>query len=36
MKQNESLNIIDSNETIVKMFKVEESIYFQRINKGVF
>ncbi|HAA21356.1 MAG TPA: LuxR family transcriptional regulator [Cytophagales bacterium] len=31
-----SFNIIESDETIVKMFEVDDRIYFQRINQGVF
>ncbi|MEL6535465.1 MAG: triple tyrosine motif-containing protein [Bacteroidota bacterium] len=31
-----TFNIIESDETIVKMFEVEGRIYFQRINQGVF
>ncbi len=34
--KDETVNIIDSDETIVKMFKVNESVYFQRKNKGLF
>ncbi|GAA4275628.1 helix-turn-helix and ligand-binding sensor domain-containing protein [Aquimarina mytili] len=31
-----SVNIIESDDTITKMFKVDQSIYFQRINQGIF
>lgn len=31
-----SVNTIDSNSTITKMFNVDQSIYFQRIGKGIF
>ncbi len=33
---NETINIIDSDHTITKMFKVGQNIYFQRIGEGVF
>ncbi len=33
---DKSVNTIDSNSTITKMFKVGQSIYFQRIDKGIF
>ncbi len=31
-----TLNTIDSNSTITKMFKVGQNIYFQRMDEGVF
>lgn len=31
-----SVNTIDSNSTITKMYKIDQSIYFQRIGKGIF
>ena len=34
--KEKTFKIIDSEATIVKMFKVEESIYFQKANKGLF
>ena len=33
---DESYSIIDSQTTIYKMFKVNESIYFQKVNDGVY
>ena len=33
---DESFNIIDSETTLVRMFKVGESIYFQKSNQGIF
>ena len=33
---DKSFNILDSIDRIVKIYKVEESIYFQKINKGIF
>lgn len=33
---DESFNIIDSETTITKIYKVENSIYFQKINQGIF
>ncbi len=33
---NKSVNVIESKDTITKMFKVDQSIYFQRINQGIF
>ncbi len=33
---NKSVNVIGSNDIITKMFKVDQSIYFQRINQGIF
>ena len=33
---DESMNTIDSNSTITNIFKVNQSIYFQRINEGIF
>ncbi|MBQ4822346.1 triple tyrosine motif-containing protein [Aquimarina sp. MMG016] len=34
--KDESVNIIDANNTITKSFKVNQNIYFQVINKGIF
>lgn len=31
-----TVNVIDSNSTITKMFKVDQNIYFQRMGKGIF
>lgn len=33
---DESFNIINSETTITKIYKVENSIYFQKINQGIF
>lgn len=33
---NKSINAISSNERIVNVFKVDESIYFQRFEKGIY
>lgn len=33
---NESINTIDSDQTITKIFKVDEDIYFQVITKGIY
>ncbi|WP_235835923.1 helix-turn-helix and ligand-binding sensor domain-containing protein [Cognatitamlana onchidii] len=35
-KTDKSYNTIDSNTIIYKIFKVDESIYFQKINEGVY
>lgn len=35
-KQTELYSIIESNSTIYKMFKVAESIYFQKIKEGIY
>lgn len=34
--KDETVNTIDSTSTITKMFKVDKSIYFQRIGEGLF
>lgn len=34
--QNESINVISSNSRITKMFLVDDTIYFQRQNEGLF
>ncbi|GAA4272049.1 triple tyrosine motif-containing protein [Aquimarina gracilis] len=34
--KDQSVNIIESNNTITKMFKIGQSVYFQRINQGIF
>ncbi|XOV93538.1 MAG: triple tyrosine motif-containing protein [Bacteroidota bacterium] len=34
--QTTQIRIIDSNEVINKMFEIDESIYFQRLNRGIF
>ncbi len=34
--QDNSFNIIESKTTITKIYKVENSIYFQKINQGIY
>ena len=34
--QSESFNIIESETTITKIYKVENGIYFQKINQGIY
>ncbi len=34
--KNANVNTIDSNSTITKIYKVDESIYFQRLGEGIF
>lgn len=34
--KNESFNIIESEVSLPKLFKIEESIYFQKIGEGIF
>ncbi|MCF7561626.1 LuxR C-terminal-related transcriptional regulator [Sabulilitoribacter multivorans] len=35
-KRSENYSIIDSESTIYKMFKVNEGVYFQKVNDGVY
>jgi len=34
--QNDSFSIIDSKTTITKIYKIDNSIYFQKINQGIY
>ena len=34
--QTDSFSIIESNTTITKIYKIDNSIYFQKINQGIF
>jgi ligand-binding sensor domain-containing protein/DNA-binding CsgD family transcriptional regulator len=34
--QSDSFSIIESNTTITKIYKIDNSIYFQKINQGIF